>query len=912
MIKKQLLSFVLCLCMVLSLLPTAALAVETAPVEMGYTQLATGYYIPAVDSTTPDGYPADIRVVDATDNIPADGNYLYYDARNNTLTVHGQVELTSGGPSVLTATTVSLTITGETGSSLTMTGNQNPTVSVNDATLTLSGGVDFTATATSALAVFGGMATAEGYTGDISLTAPASSPVLTSVCSLTTTGDITLRHTDATSKTVLLAGSGDVVLTGANVTVATVDTNTSSLFSGGESTVIVTATTGNVMLENKGSNTLWNSRNEITATALNGAVTKALSSGTTTTENGMTYIDITEEGLHLTSIPEEKITYKAGKGTVTLTPSNDSSHVTLTLNNATLERMLMLEVDVPFTIDLIGENTLTMVMCMQEPTITGTGTLNALVDVLSMTNTEVSETATIYGKTALEAGTELVLGKRESEGITQTTRLIVSPDAVLTIPDNRCSIAVLNLECLDNQGTIINNGDISLFVAADDTDTKIADAVKFMKLDPSGTSTVYIRNEDEECIAVYTNDGVKLNEPAANDQNIDEGDLRLIDESGDAVATTFGNGYEWNADNKTLTLTNFYFEDTIYLPSETKIVTNGASWVRNIELDSNNNNVLTFSGTAPLTVTNYISMSQISELTVEEGAEVNVLEFISIGTSGGVDSLLMVNGKLTACNEYGTAINCGKVVIGSNGELRVTGEIGVKVNGMHENDDLNYDGAFTMADGGKFIANCTDCNVMVYAGTTELTAETANQAIVIPESYLPDGYAVRIVNGMNGGNTEYAVTIAKTDATLTLDSESISGAGGSLSLPKQSSDENDDDGDKGDGNEGDGNQGNGNQGNSSSSNITTYYTITTIAGAGGYFSTDTTVQVLAGNSASFTIIPNKGYTIADVVVDGKSVGAVSNYVFTNVQTNHTISATFTRTGHANPQTGIGYDFTDVD
>lgn len=47
-----------------------------------------------------------------------------------------------------------------------------------------------------------------------------------------------------------------------------------------------------------------------------------------------------------------------------------------------------------------------------------------------------------------------------------------------------------------------------------------------------------------------------------------------------------------------------------------------------------------------------------------------------------------------------------------------------------------------------------------------------------------------------------------------------------------------------------------------------------------------------GASQTFTITPDPGYEIADVLVDGKSIGAVSSYTFNNVTTDHTISATF--------------------
>ena len=53
-----------------------------------------------------------------------------------------------------------------------------------------------------------------------------------------------------------------------------------------------------------------------------------------------------------------------------------------------------------------------------------------------------------------------------------------------------------------------------------------------------------------------------------------------------------------------------------------------------------------------------------------------------------------------------------------------------------------------------------------------------------------------------------------------------------------------------------------------------------------------TVTVPKGESNTFTITPDSGYYIKDVLVDGKSVGAVSTYTFENVTENHTIHATF--------------------
>ncbi len=73
----------------------------------------------------------------------------------------------------------------------------------------------------------------------------------------------------------------------------------------------------------------------------------------------------------------------------------------------------------------------------------------------------------------------------------------------------------------------------------------------------------------------------------------------------------------------------------------------------------------------------------------------------------------------------------------------------------------------------------------------------------------------------------------------------------------------------------------------------TPFTITASAGAGGSISPDGDVTVTAASDQSYAITPDAGYHVADVLVDGASVGPVREYQFTNVQKDHAIEASFT-------------------
>ena len=85
-----------------------------------------------------------------------------------------------------------------------------------------------------------------------------------------------------------------------------------------------------------------------------------------------------------------------------------------------------------------------------------------------------------------------------------------------------------------------------------------------------------------------------------------------------------------------------------------------------------------------------------------------------------------------------------------------------------------------------------------------------------------------------------------------------------------------------------------------------YYTIEATAGTGGSISPSGNISVREGADQTFTITPDKGYAVANVKIDGESIGAVKSYTFENVSKAHTIEVIFVK-GTASASTGDSSD-----
>ena len=70
------------------------------------------------------------------------------------------------------------------------------------------------------------------------------------------------------------------------------------------------------------------------------------------------------------------------------------------------------------------------------------------------------------------------------------------------------------------------------------------------------------------------------------------------------------------------------------------------------------------------------------------------------------------------------------------------------------------------------------------------------------------------------------------------------------------------------------------------------HVVSAIAGRGGSISPAGAVEVADGGSVTFTITPDEGFAVAQLLVDGEAVEASGSYTFSALASDHTIYVTF--------------------
>lgn len=406
------------------------------------------------------------------------------------------------------------------------------------------------------------------------------------------------------------------------------------------------------------------------------------------------------------------------------------------------------------------------------PTMAGGVTFNGLVNVYKVGTSEHDDASfdfTAYGNSVLPPlplmpdTNKFVVGDVSESDRKMSVRLTVQNGATLTIPgDVTLEISDRqHLSSLRNNGTLVNNSTVSI------PDATAAD-IKALRMTGSGLVQVAAGTG----YTYYTNEGAAL-----GNLKVDNLDLSLaVGDQGDLK----NDGYHWNNTARSLTLNGLAVTGTLTLPNgaeNIKIAVQKESLVNRLSYADSYRPTVRIVGREPLTVQH---MSGDIHLTLERYGALNAGE-INIGAAGSVDSIITVKGKLTV---KGKGIRCGQMVIDATGVLNVSGEQGVAVFGVNGSSD-RYQGAFQIAKGGTFTANCTDYNVMVLTQGITMDEAKAKAYLVLPENYLPEGYSIQVATGDNGSDKVYAATVAKKGATLTLIAKCVDGAGGQLELKFQ-------------------------------------------------------------------------------------------------------------------------------
>ncbi|MDD3569878.1 MAG: S-layer homology domain-containing protein, partial [Lachnospiraceae bacterium] len=464
-------------------------------------------------------------------------------------------------------------------------------------------------------------------------------------------------------------------------------------------------------------------------------------------------------------------------------------------------------------------------------------------------------------------------------------KLNIPSGSTLTIPKGaelNMSILMAGLRVSDyvtNNGYLVNNGTIALLDGSTQDDVKAALSI----LKPTGTGMVEVFMGGTTT-KYYTNSGEPINAVPA----------LVLD-----THETNGDGYTWTgntADGFTLELDNLVVTNSnIILPSGVPVtmVLGGNTVVEGgIRFGGVEASNLTIGGSGTITMNGGIGSGSANggSLTIEDGATVTVGANISLFDLMNHNGALIVDGEnasLSVAGSLGAVADTVQVLNGAHmtvhsdgigvealsGGVTVTGgstlDVGCDYGVYIQNGKLTVDKTSKLITNGSIAPFCV-------VDTTNTKAES--DMVSLPG--VPSGTQIASVQGQYG--TYWG--LVRTSDTLGVDENcepfALTGAVKDKVTFVFTKSKSSDDSTSGGG------------GGSAS---TTNYTITVKAEKGGTISPDGDVSVSKNNDKTFTITPNKGYEVKDVLVDGVSVGKVEKYTFEDVTKAHTVTASFVET-----------------
>ena len=527
------------------------------------------------------------------------------------------------------------------------------------------------------------------------------------------------------------------------------------------------------------------------------------------------------DGLNLTTPPTETTVYTADKGYVLFAPASATAPATLTLHNATIYNTTAINdetgtgialPDGAITFVVEGTNTVgaqytnAISGSDTDVVLSGSGVLNVGYKGIALKSTAANphtftkgtnvtfngivhlydnldesgaaNTNTVYGSVTLPSGAGFLL-----DGA-----LAITQGATMTIPQG-VTLDLKNTTAITSNGTIVNNGTVLL---PDGTD---AATIKALQL--TGAGIVEAGSQS------YTNDGAAV--------TMISGDLDLSagDHSG---ATLADDGYTFS--NNILALGNVYIKNGLILPCDTAVTINttasssisGGITAATDAGGYHHPMALTFTGTAPLTINGGISGGVNGDtVTVQDGAQVTLNGYISIGDSG-TDGTLTVTGAgtvldITSDSAYGAMCDTVHVQNGAHLTAHSEGSYGLEAlaGGVHvtggstltvgcEYGVYIIDGSFEVDDSSTFTANASVAAVCVVDTNNAMSQD---QALAVSSSLLPSGTQK---TSTIGDTVEYGYkydSFASSSSTLAATDENnspatLAGALGTLTLKKAS------------------------------------------------------------------------------------------------------------------------------
>jgi len=239
-----------------------------------------------------------------------------------------------------------------------------------------------------------------------------------------------------------------------------------------------------------------------------------------------------------------------------------------------------------------------------------------------------------------------------------------------------------------------------------------------------------------------------------------------------------------------------------------------------------------------------------------------------------------VEGMASTIANDSSIINAATAIVGAGTDIEVRAGIDIAIVDYDESDAITVDiePVYQLYANGQAIGDKTPMN---------FTGTKTKVSIPLPAGYAQVGAQLRIVHMKeNGDEIEHIATVVMVGNLLYAEFENANGFSAfkieptGYVPPTEEEDETEED--------------------KTISSIfflkllISRYHFTATASEGGTVTTDHVGEIRYGDRITYTITPDEGYAIADVLINGKSIGPVSEYTFKRFMKDQAIEAVFVK------------------